>query len=170
MVPGGSRADLFPDRDFWGRFLPAQNGAWRTRELWPTRTPGSHAWNFPGRRFRARRSLWWTLWAGLGAAGCPQVHRGRDSRENRASKAQYILPWRSCCPGRSRFAVRQRRSLDSPARRTSASFSLPCHFGEGFFLRQYRQFFGTFLLSLFQRIQNRFCGGSPNRVRAGQSG
>ena len=126
MVPGGSRADLFPDRDFWGRFLPAQNGAWRTRELWPTRTPGSCARNFPGRRFRARRSPWWTLWTGWGAAGCPQVHRGRDSRENRASKAQYILPWRSCCPGRSRFAVRQRRSLDSPARRTSASISLPC--------------------------------------------
>ena len=44
------------------------------------RTSGSRARNFPGRRFRARRSPWWTLWTGLGAAGCPQVHRGRGLR------------------------------------------------------------------------------------------
>ena len=41
---------------------------------------GSCARNFPRRRFRARRSPWWTLWTGLGAAGCPQVHRGRGLR------------------------------------------------------------------------------------------
>ena len=44
------------------------------------RTFGSCARNFPRRRFRARRSPWWTLWTGLGAAGCPQVHRGRGLR------------------------------------------------------------------------------------------
>ena len=130
MILGGSRADLFPDRNFLGRFLPAQNAAWWT--CFPTaeqrseeksrmscrqafrrryvaiareavgavpatmfrpalagrmigatlilRTFGSRARNFPRRRFRARRSPWWTLWTGLGAAGCPQVHRGRGLR------------------------------------------------------------------------------------------
>ena len=47
---------------------------------WPLRTPGSRARNFPRRRFRARRSPWWTLWTGKGAAGCPQVHRGAGIR------------------------------------------------------------------------------------------
>ena len=47
---------------------------------WLLRIPGSRARNFPKRRFRARRSPWWTLWTGLGAAGCPQVHWGRGLR------------------------------------------------------------------------------------------
>ena len=126
-------------------FRPALAGRMIGATL-PLRTFGSCARNFPRRRFRARRSPWWTLWTGWGAAGCPQVHRGRDSRENRASKAQYILPWRSYCPGRSRFAVRQRRSLDSPARRTSASISLPCHSRSGARRGKSMLLFRTFLL------------------------
>ena len=58
-------------------FRPALAGRMIGATL-PLRTLGSCARNFPRRRFRARRSPWWTLWTGLGAAGCPQVHRGRN--------------------------------------------------------------------------------------------
>ena len=42
----------------------------------PVPAPGTSQEGGSGRR----RSPWWTLWTGLGAAGCPQVHPGRGLR------------------------------------------------------------------------------------------
>ena len=67
-------------------FRPALAGRMIGATL-PLRTLRSCARNFPTRRFRARRSPWWTLWTGLGAAGCPQVHRGGASAQKKGGRS-----------------------------------------------------------------------------------
>ena len=84
---------------------------------WLLRTLRSCARNFPRRRFRARRSPWWTLWTGLGAAGCPQVHPGRGLR---------LKKRRPKPPFHARL-FRYSRAITSPAQSSAIASSQCCH-------------------------------------------
>ena len=88
------------------------------------RTPGSRARNFPRRRFRARRSPWWTLWTGLGAAGCPQVHRGRGFRLKKKG-GQSLLFMRGCFDIAALSRVLRKVALSRPASAATGDFRAP---------------------------------------------